>query len=128
MDKLTSTQSCVAYARICVELSAEESPPNVIKFTDENGEICTQEVLYEWMPTRCKTCRTFGHSCETKLPGQILPTQRAAVSAKNRQPQAQRLDKGKGKLTDMSTGAGCDVGPSKALEGGKTPLPRNRQP
>lgn len=49
MDKLTTTQSKVAFTRICVEIKADEIPPTCINYTNENGRECTQEVFDEWM-------------------------------------------------------------------------------
>lgn len=64
MDRLTTTQSRLAYARICVEISDEENPPSSISYLDEHGNLSTQEVKYEWMPAKCAKCKTFGHNCE----------------------------------------------------------------
>lgn len=66
MDKLTTQQARITYARICVELKADEPPPKTIHYIDENGSECTQEVVCEWIPTLCLKCKAFGHSCEEK--------------------------------------------------------------
>lgn len=63
MDKLTTTQNRVAFARICIEINVGEKPPHVIYFKDEEGKECSQEVIYEWMPSLCPKCRTFRHDC-----------------------------------------------------------------
>lgn len=53
MDKFTSGQTSVAYARICLEISALEKPLDVIRFMDDYGVEIAGEVLYEWLPIRC---------------------------------------------------------------------------
>lgn len=68
MDKLTTTQSRVAFARVCVKIKADVVPPTCINYTDEYGNDCTQEVVYEWMPMQCLNCKTFGHNYVSKAP------------------------------------------------------------
>lgn len=29
----------------------------------EQGNKCSQDVLYKWLPSHCLRCKTFGHSC-----------------------------------------------------------------
>lgn len=101
MDKLTTSQSRVAYARICVEINADEAPPASIKFTDENGKECMQEVQYEWMPSRCPSCKTFGHNCEmkNKLNGQEVAKQQS-MNGQVRGRQQQRTEKVKNKRNE----------------------------
>lgn len=64
MDKLTAAQQRVSFARICVEVTAGAELPKSVHYYDENGTACTQEVIYEWMPSQCPSCKTFGHNCE----------------------------------------------------------------
>lgn len=80
MDKLTTTQNRIAFARICVEIKAGEEPPRVIYFIDENGKECMQEVLYEWVPSQCPKCKTFGHNCLSQ------PTQPKVIPGGTKQP------------------------------------------
>lgn len=47
MNKLTITQSRFAFVRICIEIKADEAPPTSINYTDEYGNDCTQEIIYE---------------------------------------------------------------------------------
>ncbi|XP_062113175.1 uncharacterized protein LOC133824313 [Humulus lupulus] len=39
-----------------------DNPPKSIQFINEHGQIMEQEVKYEWLPIKCKTCAGFGHS------------------------------------------------------------------
>lgn len=54
--------------RICVEIKDGVVPPKSILFLDEYGQECSQEVIYEWIPSQCMKCKTFGHSFEVKPP------------------------------------------------------------
>lgn len=63
IDKLTTYQSRVIFARICVEIKAREPLPESVEFIDEEGVKHTQDVIYEWMPQQCPKCKRFGHNC-----------------------------------------------------------------
>lgn len=63
MDKLTTAQARVAFARIHVEIPADVSPLTTINYVDEDGVGCTQEMFYEWIPQHRLKCKTFGHCC-----------------------------------------------------------------
>lgn len=63
MDKLTTSQNRVGFAKICVAVKAGEVLLREVHFKDEDMKSCTQEIIYEWMSTQCPKCMTFGHSC-----------------------------------------------------------------
>lgn len=65
MDKLTTSQSRVTFARICVEIKDDNPLPKTINLTDEEGTEITQEVIYDWLPKMCSKCKTFGHDCNS---------------------------------------------------------------
>lgn len=101
MDKLTTSQSRVAFARICVKITADEAPPSSIKYIDENGKECLQEVQYEWILSRCMLCKIFGHSCEAKAQskhyGQDAAKTQHHIYGQTRSRQQHQLDKRKSK-------------------------------
>ncbi|XP_039169344.1 uncharacterized protein LOC104431430 [Eucalyptus grandis] len=68
VDSRTEQMAMVAFARICVEIDASSSFPEVIKFS-LNGESRSIDVHYEWVPTICPSCCTFGHRCA--MPGEL---------------------------------------------------------
>lgn len=76
MDKLTSSQSRVSCARICVEIKVGDPLPVLVDFFDEDGIKHSQEVIYEWMPIQCPKCKSFGHNCTAAPQAQAntLPT------------------------------------------------------
>ncbi|KAK1303149.1 hypothetical protein QJS10_CPB11g01232 [Acorus calamus] len=61
MDSSTANHSRIEYARICVEISASSPLPDFIRLREE-GLIKTLQVEYEWKPSPCRSCNTFGHS------------------------------------------------------------------
>lgn len=74
----------------CVEIKADELPPNSVNFIDEEGKDCTQEVVYECMPTQCLKCKTFRYFCEI-LQDKNAPVMRTSPpAAGKKQPQGGR--------------------------------------
>ncbi|KAJ6426732.1 hypothetical protein OIU84_022343 [Salix udensis] len=74
-DEQTFKGTRLEYARICVEIDA--SLPYVHKFeidTPLSPVPATMEVTYEWKPSRCTTCKVFGHACPTPAPTGPEPT------------------------------------------------------
>ncbi|KAJ6724578.1 GLYCINE-RICH CELL WALL STRUCTURAL PROTEIN 1.8-LIKE [Salix viminalis] len=74
-DEQTFKGTRLEYARICVEIDA--SLPYVNKFeidTPLSPVPATVEVTYEWKPSRCATCKVFGHACPTPAPAGPEPT------------------------------------------------------
>ncbi|GJZ74398.1 retrotransposon protein, putative, ty1-copia subclass [Tanacetum coccineum] len=55
-----------SYARVMVELRADEELKYIIvvampKLVGEGFYLCTIRVEYEWKPSRCSSCKVFGH-------------------------------------------------------------------
>lgn len=62
MDQPTALKDRLSYALICVvEVSVNDPLPENITVEYENGESFDQLVEYDWKPTACSTCSTFGH-------------------------------------------------------------------
>ncbi|KAK1312261.1 hypothetical protein QJS10_CPA07g00479 [Acorus calamus] len=61
MDSSTATRSRIEFAHICVEISAH-SPFSESISLGEDGVFKDIQVEYEWKPSPCRTCNTFGHS------------------------------------------------------------------
>jgi len=62
VDNRTEQMAMVAFARVCVEIDASNSLPEVVEFMMK-GELRTVTVQYEWIPALCPSCSTFGHKC-----------------------------------------------------------------
>ncbi|KAL2250083.1 UNVERIFIED_CONTAM: hypothetical protein Sindi_2482000 [Sesamum indicum] len=68
------------FARVCVMLDVNSKmPKHIIIMTpdEEGGELpCKIDVEYEWLPPRCTSCMTLGHSakeCTVNKPKSIKP-------------------------------------------------------
>ncbi|KAF9671283.1 hypothetical protein SADUNF_Sadunf12G0031300 [Salix dunnii] len=63
-DEPTHRYTRLEYARICVEIDA--ALPYVHQFevlTALSPSLIPIQVEYEWKPSRCDTCKVFGHTC-----------------------------------------------------------------
>ncbi|KAK1326701.1 hypothetical protein QJS10_CPA01g02458 [Acorus calamus] len=79
MDSSTATRSRIEFARICVEISASSTLPDSIHLK-EDGILREVNVEYEWKPSPCKSCNTFGHSSmQCALSGQQISSSAAGV-------------------------------------------------
>ncbi|KAJ6304939.1 hypothetical protein OIU78_020479 [Salix suchowensis] len=55
------------YAGLCVEVAAEDEYVHSFLIESPLSKApCKVRVEYEWRPTRCKECNTFGHSCHSQ--------------------------------------------------------------
>ncbi|KAL3506754.1 hypothetical protein ACH5RR_032136 [Cinchona calisaya] len=61
-DKQTASQFRLSSTKICVEVDIHSSLPAAIPFIVEDGTKAFQEVLCEWIPPKCTSCRKFGHN------------------------------------------------------------------
>ncbi|KAL2240806.1 UNVERIFIED_CONTAM: hypothetical protein Sindi_0721800 [Sesamum indicum] len=79
-DAITRVCTRLDFARVCVMLDVNSIiPKHIIIMTpdEEGGEVpCKIDVEYEWLPTRCTSCTTMGHStkeCTINKPKSIKP-------------------------------------------------------
>ncbi|KAL2230765.1 UNVERIFIED_CONTAM: hypothetical protein Sindi_1670900 [Sesamum indicum] len=79
-DAITRACTRLYFARVCIMLDVNSKMPNhVIIMTpdEEGGELpCKIDVEYEWLPPRCTSCMTLGHSakeCTVNKPKSIMP-------------------------------------------------------
>ncbi|KAL2223863.1 UNVERIFIED_CONTAM: hypothetical protein Sindi_2961300 [Sesamum indicum] len=79
-DAITRACTRLDFARVCVMLDVNSKMPKhiIIMTPDEEGEElpCKIDVEYEWLPPRCTSCMTLGHSakeCIVNKPKSIKP-------------------------------------------------------
>uniref|UniRef100_A0A803P0M5 CCHC-type domain-containing protein n=1 Tax=Cannabis sativa TaxID=3483 RepID=A0A803P0M5_CANSA len=61
VDKFTKDRTRIQFARVVVEIDISESPPRSLWYFNEVGQLVDQAIDYEWLPTKCKNCSSFGH-------------------------------------------------------------------
>ncbi|KAJ6373808.1 hypothetical protein OIU78_029485 [Salix suchowensis] len=65
-DEATMQCSRLEFARVCIEIDAEEPIIHQFQVVSSLSEKpVSVHVSYEWKPARCATCKVFGHSCKT---------------------------------------------------------------
>ncbi|KAL9665702.1 hypothetical protein QQ045_000021 [Rhodiola kirilowii] len=60
-DGVTAEGSSYNYARVCVQIYADQEFMDHIEYEDPYGNCYVQPVEYEWKPPRCHNCCNFGH-------------------------------------------------------------------
>ncbi|KAK1327173.1 hypothetical protein QJS10_CPA01g01639 [Acorus calamus] len=85
MDTATANRSRIAFARVCIEISAHSDLPDSILYREEG---IWKDILveYEWKPSPCPACSTFGHSSAQCA---VTPTQVHVASKEGRHPTTQ---------------------------------------
>ncbi|KAL2225355.1 UNVERIFIED_CONTAM: hypothetical protein Sindi_3049900 [Sesamum indicum] len=79
-DAITRACTRLDFARVCVMLDVTSNLPKhiIIMIPDEDGgeSPCKVDVEYEWLPQKCNSCMTLGHSakeCVLNKPKQAKP-------------------------------------------------------
>ncbi|KAJ6683428.1 hypothetical protein OIU85_007142 [Salix viminalis] len=94
-DEATLQGTRVEYARVCIEIEADVPLVHHFKVASSlTEEPITVDVTYEWKPSRCETCKVFGHSCRTQAKEkgkdiEILETEAQKSEAKGGEPGSQ---------------------------------------
>ncbi|KAL2235481.1 UNVERIFIED_CONTAM: hypothetical protein Sindi_1280300 [Sesamum indicum] len=67
-DAITRACTRLDFARVCVMLDVRSTLPKhiiIMTLDEERGEIlCKIDVEYEWIPPKCTSCMTLGHSAK----------------------------------------------------------------
>ncbi|GAV92488.1 DUF4283 domain-containing protein/zf-CCHC_4 domain-containing protein [Cephalotus follicularis] len=62
MDAPTTKRQNLTFARICVDMLATSSFPNVINLDLDDGTSTVVDVEYPWKPQACSLCKVFDHA------------------------------------------------------------------
>ncbi|XP_062093673.1 uncharacterized protein LOC133799690 [Humulus lupulus] len=62
VDKVTKARTMIKFARILVDMEIAENLPMHIHYLNERGQILEQPIKYEWLPTKCSSCKKLGHA------------------------------------------------------------------
>ncbi|KAE8726370.1 Kinesin-13A [Hibiscus syriacus] len=76
MDSVTASKSRLKFAKVCIEIGANDTIPRYIDVILNNGQTTKIVVEVPWIPPCCKNCNVFGHS--TKGCNQIPSSSQAA--------------------------------------------------
>lgn len=60
-DSMTAAKARISYARVLVDVDTIKELVEVISFKGPDGQLKTQEVVYEWLPCKCSRCGLWGH-------------------------------------------------------------------
>lgn len=71
VDQRTDQMKMLSFARICVEITANQPRVETAKVTLK-GVSWTINIEYEWFPIACPDCSMFGHNC--RAPPRENPT------------------------------------------------------
>lgn len=80
MDKFTTSKKRLSYARILVNVNAEEVKCKEVVLIGPDDKQFRQSVQFEWCPWVCESCKVFGHStayCGRKI--KLRQDQKAGV-------------------------------------------------
>jgi len=61
-DKFTKERSYLHYARLLIDMPISGPFPAYVEFFNDAEVLIRQEVVYEWLPTKCDHCSMFGHT------------------------------------------------------------------
>lgn len=64
MDVKTATFERASFARVLVEVFADRELPSTASARLPSGAIIEEDVVYEWVPPKCRKCVSFGHSTD----------------------------------------------------------------
>lgn len=73
IDNATLTKARMLYARVLVDMPLANGFPEELFFSNENDELVSQKVHYDWLPTWCTKCEQFGHQKEACKMGLVKP-------------------------------------------------------
>ncbi|KAJ6693232.1 hypothetical protein OIU85_004036 [Salix viminalis] len=94
-DEATLQGSRLEYARVCIEIDA--TMPLVHRFQVASSlteSPITIDVSYEWKPSRCNSCKVFGHSCKAQV--------EKTSEDKEKKDKEKSVDKGKSQVMPMA--------------------------
>lgn len=62
VDQVTEKREKLHYARVTLEVKVDPEFPDQLTFVNEKGVEVTGEIMCEWKPEICATCKQFCHN------------------------------------------------------------------
>ncbi|XP_039060371.1 uncharacterized protein LOC120204347 [Hibiscus syriacus] len=85
MDTITASKTRLEFAKVCVEIGAEDVIPKFIYVIINDGQSTSIFVEVPWIPQSCKKCKVYGHNdkgCSLKpYPASNVPQNNIKVTA-----------------------------------------------
>ncbi|XP_062099754.1 uncharacterized protein LOC133805589 [Humulus lupulus] len=92
VNQHTKERTRVQFARVLVEMDITDSPPRIIQFLNEHGQLVEQGIDYEWLPVKCKHCSGYGHLMADCRKGELVTKGKLKVAENSEvAPKAQEL-------------------------------------
>ncbi|XP_043688004.1 uncharacterized protein LOC122639252 [Telopea speciosissima] len=92
-DVRTRRKDCLAYARLCVEVSAQDVLPTFITVREGDDYSFEQEIHYDWKLPQCSVCKMFGYDSKLCSPPSDEPSVVGASSSTDVQPSSMTAGK-----------------------------------
>ncbi|XP_030504973.2 uncharacterized protein LOC115719941 [Cannabis sativa] len=89
VDQHTKDRTRVQFARVLVEMDITDTPPRTIQYVNEYGQIVDQNIDYEWLPIKCKSCMGYGHIMADCRKGEMKQKQQELKGRDSAQPNVQ---------------------------------------
>ncbi|XP_074276997.1 uncharacterized protein LOC141600652 [Silene latifolia] len=64
-DDATKEKTRLGFARVMIDVPFGKPIPETVKFLDEDGNIVSLKVEFEWKPIACTKCKGIGHSANS---------------------------------------------------------------
>lgn len=66
-DEMTESTSRISFAKICMEVNDTSALLHSVEVLTASGKVVTVRIKYPWRPTKCVSCKVFGHNeCNKK--------------------------------------------------------------
>ncbi|KAM6562940.1 hypothetical protein CsatB_022938 [Cannabis sativa] len=92
VDQHTKDRIRVQFARVLVEMDITDTPPRTIQYVNEYGQIVDQNIDYEWLPVKCKSCMGYGHIMANCRKGEMKKKQQELKGRDSAQSSVQEQE------------------------------------
>ena len=97
---MTVSRRRIPYARVCVKIRGdlELIDKFVLEAEDDNGKISLIDIMvdYQWKPSRCTKCFSFGHDCSRVAKSSPVHAVQKVNPTKSGHPNYPANQRGKG--------------------------------
>ncbi|XP_074263471.1 uncharacterized protein LOC141586209 [Silene latifolia] len=128
-DDATNEKTRLGFARVMIDVPFGKPIPETVKFLDEDGNVVSLRVEFEWKPIVCAKCKGIGHSSNSCRKEGVeknkVPTQ--MVERKQWRPKQSKQPTGKQPTVSVVTPAAAPSPVSPVGEVVVTPVEKPNQ-